>query len=82
MSVSIETNQDIIYPRTELKQKQFVLCNECFWCASALNTRQFNIDKCPKCRNSISSMPLEDNDAYTYRYSSSRGVELDFGTIR
>ena len=30
----------------EFKQRLFVICDDCFWCASAINTRMHHIDTC------------------------------------
>ena len=55
----------------EFKQRLFVICDDCFWCASA-------IDTCPQCRKAVSSLPLCTDEAYSYNYTPGRGVELEF----
>jgi hypothetical protein len=63
------------------KQRLFVICDDCFWCASALNTRQADIDSCPDCGRPVSSLPLGQNEKYQYTYTPSRGVELEFSFV-
>ena len=62
----------------EFEQRLFIICDDCFWCASAINIRMHNIDTCPQCRKPISSLPLSSNEAYRYNYTRTRGVELEF----
>lgn len=47
----------------------FQICQSCFWCASSfIRLRAFN--KCPLCKeeNTIDSMPIASDDAYSYDY--------------
>jgi hypothetical protein len=78
-AVEIDTN---VLQLSQLRQRQFVLCNDCFWCCSTLSTRQFDIDICPNCKKSVSAMPIENNEAYTFNHTPSRGVELEFKSSR
>ncbi len=57
---------------------QFVICDECHWCASAVNTRMFNPSGCPLCHNPLSSLPIANNEQYRFNYSERRGIELSF----
>jgi hypothetical protein len=66
----------------EFKQRLFVICDDCFWCASALNTRMHHIDTCPQCRKAVSSLPLSIDEAYRYNYTPIRGIELEFYSLR
>ena len=71
--------------RNEMKwtfeQPHFLLCNSCFWCASDLNLRG-TVEICPSCLNGkVESMPISDNEIYTFHYSATRGVTLEFRTI-
>ena len=81
----IRTNSSI---RTEerngmkltFKQPHFLLCNSCLWCASDLNMRG-TVEICPSCMNGkVESMPISDNEIYTFRYNAIRGVTLEFRT--
>jgi hypothetical protein len=76
-----EVNTDFL-EHSHSSKKQFVLCNECFWCCSALSTRLFDIDMCPNCKKSVSAMPIENNEMYSYNYTHSRGVEVAFQSNR
>lgn len=63
----------------EFKQRLFIICDDCFWCASAINIRMHNIDACPQCgKKAVSSLPLCIDEAYRYNYTQTRGVELEF----
>jgi hypothetical protein len=57
-----------------------LICDDCYWCASAIRTRLVEIDSCPQCQKQVSSMPLTDNERYTYNYDN--GVEVDFWSSR
>jgi len=62
------------------KQPHFLLCNSCLWCASDLNLRG-TVEICPSCMNGkVESMPISDNEIYTFRYNAIRGVTLEFRT--
>ena len=58
--------------------RQFLICDFCFWAASAIGTRRRDIVACPKCDAKLSRIPLSDNESFTFNYSERRGVELDF----
>jgi hypothetical protein len=78
-NTSIKTEE-----RNEMKlafrQPHFLLCSSCFWCASYLNFRD-TVEVCPSCVNGkVESMPLSDNEIYTFRYDVIRGVTLEFRT--
>lgn len=40
----------------EQKQRLFVIRDDCFWCASAIRTRNFELEFCPQCTKPISMM--------------------------
>ena len=60
------------------KTKLFLLCDNCYWCASVFKTRLIEIESCPQCQKQVSSIPLADNETYTYNYDISHGVVVDF----
>ncbi len=63
------------------KQPHFLLCGSCYWCASYLNFRG-TVEVCPSCINGkVESMPISDNEIYTFHYNATRGVTLEFRTI-
>lgn len=67
---------------TQHKRRLFVICDECFWVASALDADKFDATSCPLCNKRISCTPLTDNESYSYTYDERRGVEVDFRSIR
>jgi hypothetical protein len=75
---------DVIQVITASQQKQrlFVICDDCFWVASAIDADKFDATSCPLCSKHISSAPLADNESYSYTYNERRGVEVDFRSIR
>lgn len=60
------------------KTKLFLICDDCYWCASALKTRIVEIVSCPQCQKLVSSIPLTDTESYTYNYDKGHGVQVDF----
>jgi hypothetical protein len=64
------------------KPKMFIICDNCYWCASAIGTRQLDIDSCPLCEKPVSSLPLADNEEYRFSNTTTRGVELIFTSRR
>ena len=64
------------------RTKLFLICDNCYWCASAIKTRLIDIDSCPKCEKQVSAIPLTDNERYTYNYDERHGVEVDFWSTR
>jgi hypothetical protein len=75
---------DVIQVITASQQKRrlFVICDDCFWVASAIDADKFDATSCPLCCKHISSTPLADNESYSYTYDERRGVEVDFRSIR
>jgi hypothetical protein len=61
----------------------FLLCKECYWCASSLpvNLRVSNrIIKCPGCNYaSIKLMPIFGNETYRIGYSEKGGFKTESG---
>lgn len=62
--------------------RQFLICDFCFWAASAVSTRRHDVVRCPQCDAMISRIPLANNESFTFNYDKKRGVELDFATTR
>ena len=60
------------------KKRLFLVCDFCYWSASALTTRRDEPFACPECHNPISSLPLSDNETYRFNHDARRGVEVDF----
>jgi len=62
--------------------RQFLICDFCFWAASAISTRRHDIVTCPRCTANLSRIPLTERESFTFSYNQRRGVELDFVTRR
>lgn len=64
------------------KDKQFLLCSSCFWCASFTGTHKRMITQCPSCNNvTLESMPISEREAYRLDYESKRWITLEFSKI-
>lgn len=62
--------------------RQFLMCDFCFWAASAISIRRHDVLTCPECRAEVSHIPLADNESFTFSYDKTRGVEVDFVSAR
>ena len=60
----------------------FLICDFCFWAASAISTRRHDVLTCQQCSAEISQIPLADNESFNFSYDKKRGVELDFASLR
>ena len=62
--------------------RQFALCESCFWSATIFKSIQKNvrvIDSCPVCSNNdISLIPLTSDEAYELYVRSKGGLEIKF----
>jgi len=67
---------------SEQKRRLFVICDDCFWVASAIDSDKFGATSCPLCSKRLSSTPLADNESYNYNYDERLGVEVEFCPIR
>jgi hypothetical protein len=79
MSSVLEIKNDHSF---EKLSRQFLICDFCFWAASAVAMRRHDIINCPQCNAEISRIPLADNERFTFSYDRKRGVELDFVSSR
>lgn len=62
--------------------RQFLICDFCFWAASAITIRRHDILTCPQCNAEVSRIPLVDDESFTFSYDDRRGVELNFASVR
>ena len=72
------------------KQRHFLLCESCFWCASSIYLLSMNWI-CPVCNNNnndnnnysskIESIPIENNEMYKFDYNQRHGVILEFSEL-
>jgi hypothetical protein len=82
----ITTNHEMNYSVNGLVgayiDRQFALCESCFWSATIFNSTQKNvrmINYCPVCsNNNISLIPLANDDVYDMNIRSKGGLELRF----
>ena len=63
-----------------LSHVDFLICRQCFWCASYIYDLHKMLDRCPLCdeNNTIESIPISSQEAYRFNYDLSRGVTLEF----
>jgi rubrerythrin len=69
--------------RTITKQRHFLLCESCFWCASSIYLVSMDWI-CPVCSNNnnkIESIPIENNEMYKFNYNQRHGVILEFSEL-
>jgi hypothetical protein len=62
--------------------RQFLICDFCFWAASAIEIRKREVASCPQCSQAISRIPLGRNERFTFNIEEPRGVELAFASDR
>jgi hypothetical protein len=77
-------------------QRQFVLCESCFWSATSLyspikekqnseiTTSTDNLTEvCPMCnKDSVVLIPLQENEAYQMSLGDKRGLEIEFSLLK
>lgn len=64
--------------RKIVRKKYFLICNSCHWCASYFRNGN-SLLKCPQCEyDEIECMPIGDDENYSFNYSPTKGVELEF----
>lgn len=57
----------------------FLLCKECYWCASSVNLVNNRIIKCPSCNDAcIKLIPIFENETYRIDYSEKCGSTTEF----
>lgn len=57
---------------------RFVICNDCFWCASQVMTGNV-LDRCPDCKKpNLETMPVFLDEAYFFYRDDKRGIDLSF----
>lgn len=65
-------------------QIEFLICQECFWCASCFNMSKliasFSLGRCPICESagSFDSIPIFSSEGYRYFRDDKKGVVLEF----
>lgn len=65
-------------------QIEFLICQECFWCASCFNMSKlvasFSLGRCPICESagSFESIPVFSSEGYRYLLDAKKRVILEF----
>jgi hypothetical protein len=67
----------------ELKKKErlvaFLLCENCFWTASAIGRRGHELASCPACmQEMLTSIPIAPDESYSYGFSKNGSLEMCF----
>src|ERR1700752_961245 len=84
MSVILEVDTNVFLitetakPQVKQQKRLFIICDYCYWCASAVSQRYFDPITCPQCRRPLSVLHISNDEMYKYNYDKTRGVELDF----
>ena len=75
---------EITSKRNEVRDKiDFLLCGSCLWCASHFNNYIEVVTKCPSCSsNNVESIPISNDEVYTFSHNRSRGITLEFSKPR
>jgi hypothetical protein len=82
----LHTNTDkssIEKKRIITKQRHFLLCESCFWCASSIYLVSMDWI-CPVCSNNsnkVESIPIQNNEIYKFDYNQRYGVILEFSEL-
>ncbi|MGI8832210.1 MAG: hypothetical protein ACR2IS_06180 [Nitrososphaeraceae archaeon] len=92
--MNIETSSKPFYRY----QRQFALCESCFWSATilygAIKEKQNNeittitradnpIEVCPMCnKDSVVLIPLQKDEAYQMSIGDKRGLEIEFSLLK
>jgi hypothetical protein len=78
-------------------QRQFALCESCFWSATSLygaikekqsgetntNSTDNPTHVCPMCnKGSVVLIPLQENEAYQMSVGDKRGLEIQFSLLK
>jgi len=58
----VSPSESIVVKLSGRKKRLFLVCDYCYWSASALPTRRFDLSACPECTRPISSLPLPDEE--------------------
>ena len=69
---------DLCEGNLDVSSRDFLICDYCYWVASGISTRRTNVVACPRCKKSISRIPLTPGEIVTVRVDNVRGIELGF----
>lgn len=73
--VSHEMKNGITIQRIS-RSVSMLLCNSCYWCATAL--QELEDYMCPTCKTPVELIPLNDGEMFTYDHDLKKGVILEF----
>lgn len=70
--------QDMPAKKSSPRKAHFVICQDCFWCASCF--KQDNLPECPGCSGrNIDLLPIFEGEHYQVEISKKHSVNLMFG---
>jgi hypothetical protein len=65
--------------KTKERQAVFLLCENCFWTASAIDREGYELVMCPACaQKRLSSIPIATNESYSYSFSQTGSLDVCF----
>jgi hypothetical protein len=65
---------------TMIGEASFVICEDCFWCASWMSPTR-TISTCSMCfSNRVSVIPIAENESYEYSVTENAGLDIRFST--
>ena len=80
MSSVLQIDESMAFS-TKLGQRMFIICDDCYWCASSLSTTKLELVNCPQCNRRLSELPLSLDETYKVNFNPTRGVEIEFATV-
>jgi hypothetical protein len=80
--LAVDTNVFLIteaaQPQVRTRKRLFLICDDCFWVASAIAARYSDPVECPTCGRALSSLPISVDEEYTYSHATIPGLDLPF----
>ena len=60
MSSVLQIDESMVFSTESAKlgQRMFIICDDCYWCASSLSTAKLELVNCPQCNRRLSELPL------------------------
>ena len=83
MSSVLQLDESIAFSTesTKSRQRMFIICDDCYWCAASLSTAKLELVNCPQCNRRLSELPLSLDETYKVNFNPTRGVEIEFATV-
>lgn len=61
------------------RQAVFLVCENCFWTASAIDSQGYELATCPSCaQKRLASIPIASNESYSYSISQNGSLDMCF----